>query len=108
VILFLCVDIGKERDRTAKYSCRSVKEAPPQLNFCGVGAGHALIRGVIFMPPLLGGAGWCMTIQVILRKLSDINFNPCTPPKRNVTVSIKWYKPYFFNWMSRSKEYASI
>ena len=31
---------GKERDRTAKYSCRSVKEAPPRFTFCGVGAGR--------------------------------------------------------------------
>lgn len=30
----------KERDSTAKNSCRSVKEAPPQLTFCGVGAGR--------------------------------------------------------------------
>ena len=77
MILFLCVDIGKEkvdvekvrsafplflfmpprkvrlltetmgkeeeekeRDSTAKNSCRSAKEAPPRLTFCGVGAGR--------------------------------------------------------------------
>lgn len=44
----------KERDSTAKNSCRSVKEAPPRLTFRGVGAGREI-------------------------HLCNVNFNPCTP-----------------------------
>jgi len=68
VILFLCVDIGKERDRTSKYSCRSSKEAPPRFTFCGVGAG----RGI---------------------HLCSVNFNPCTP--EGATMQIQSVTIYF-------------
>ena len=42
----MCVDIGKERDRTSKYSCRSSKEAPPRLTFlwCWGGAGNSPVQ----------------------------------------------------------------
>ena len=46
MIFFLCVDIGKERDRTSKYSCRRCKgsPAPVYLLWCWGGAGNSPVQ----------------------------------------------------------------
>lgn len=66
----------KERDSTAKNSCRSVKEAPPQLTFlwCWGGAGKLHLYNINFNPCTPEGVP-----AQIAYFLHSIYFNPCTP-----------------------------
>lgn len=72
----------KEKDRTAKYSCRRSKGSPAPVNllWCWGGAGKLHLCNINFNPCTPEGATMqIQSVTIYFNPCVTIYFNPCTP-----------------------------